>query len=189
MRAAHLLFLVAIYSLSCLAQAVPVTYTFTTNWLDEDLAGTQSQGRFTYDLNRLNEFGNAPGLDSFDDFEFKLRDISFTESDVKILDAAFDQNGNIRRLSFGSNCYIDEWSQEVCYVSGQNRNDFHIAFYPGRPWLTSGAGTGSYVSTGNTTVQRIDIDEDPSEVPEPSSSLLLLAGLVGFIRSRTGSKA
>jgi hypothetical protein len=187
MRSARLVLLAALLSASALCHAVPVTYEFTTVWSGE-LAGTISTGRFTYDLSQLNEYGNGQPFGYFDYLRFKLRETEFTEADVKILHARFDNDGNLLNIGFGSNCSWMELpageNEASCSVSGNKPNDVFIAYFLNRPHLKSGAGGTNSVSVGDTSMRKIATDEIPNEVPEPSVPALLLSGLgiIGLIR-------
>jgi hypothetical protein len=189
MHSVRLLVLATLLSASSLVSALPVSYQFTTIWGGE-LAGTITTGRFTYDLSQLDEFGRAAPLSYFTDLEFELRDLKFTEATVKVLEAASDKNGSLLRMGFGSNCSWTEVpsgeTQASCGVSGDRPDQFYIAYFPTRLRSVSGAGGTHFVSTGSTSMQRIDAYDIPKDIPEPAAPLLLFSGLgvMGFIRSR-----
>ncbi len=159
--------------------AAPVKYDFSVNWNSGELAGSVSNGWFTFDsalaLPNAQHFSQHTLLD----FGFSMRNSFYGVSDVQTGSLTFDHNGALRIMSVGTDC-----GPGFCRSNPGNTNSFYVVFdsQSRLDRFYGVAGDSGYATSYGPGAAQV------STVPEPETLLLLLAGLgvMGIARRKRG---
>jgi len=195
MRSVPNIVFASITALAGIAQAGPISYEFTTSWYEGELSGLVSNGYFSYDSSHSQPGETVETLDLFTDFEFSLRNFRYTEATVNSARASFYENGELRSIIFGTNCYLsplqDGGKVGSCMTMSTRPDQFFIQYNADHPLYAASAGDDTYpdpgkypwFSSGRTTIRLLENGEFPHQIPEPSAPLMIFSGL-GLIAAR-----
>lgn len=162
------------------AHAVPISYSFQAHWYEGQLAGTTSEGYFTYDSSSSVPGSWVESLTLFTDFYFTLRGNTYTESEVTSASAFFDSEGKLYSITFGTWCEITMQSGTpygTCTAASSDRWHFFMQYDREHPTSIGVVGDGEpYVHPGFSSSTVTISPRDIPAVPEPATWALLAAG-------------
>jgi hypothetical protein len=171
---------------SCVT-AAPVSYSFTAHWYAGQLAGTESEGYFTFDPAAVQSGNTVHSLALFTDFSFEMRGFTYTENEVTSALAAFGNDGMLTKVVFGTNCDIQYpfgAPYGTCGAASNDRWNFFLQYDIAHPTYAGTVGDGHVESDpttfGRFSIATMTVSPRAAELPEPAGlalSLLALAAL------------
>lgn len=171
------------------AGASDTTYEFTINWVDGQLLGTQSTGRFSFDSALVSPLGVVVSPNVFTDFDLTIRDVHFGFDAVTAPVITFNATGGIDILLFGTECFVTgpvPWG--ACMGRPDRIDSFFVSLTSDPGAISAAVGDGPPNTVGATMSMGTVSLAPVAVVPEPSPSAILSAGLVllGLRRLRRG---
>lgn len=178
----------AVFVISAPAVAAPTSYSFTSNWYSGELAGTKTDGYFTFDSSSIVPGRRIETISLLTDFRMELRGFVYTGADVTSANGTFRADGSLSQITFGTWCEIQEpWQTGqplplgTCAASSNDRWNFFLQYDAGHPAYAGSIGDGGNFafSSATTTIEPREV----AAIPEPGSMSLLLLG-VGLLATR-----
>jgi hypothetical protein len=162
--------------------AQSVGYDFTVDWISGDLQGTTASGSFAFDSSVVQP-STTVALASLTALSFDYLGTHYDETTATAGGLTFDLTGALSSFSLGNNC-----APNCSVTSGLNQ----WALSPGIGGAAGSKGASELISYGDVSfTSSTPITPPPSgdvvpAVPEPSTYVLMLAGLgaLGFVARR-----